>query len=141
VKTAFFYLLVFSFSAFAKPVNTGFFNSTALKGYDTVAYFTLGKAVKGSKKLTYKWNGVDWKFSSQKNLELFKTSPEKYAPQYGGYCAYAMADGKKVAINPKAFDVKDGKLYLNYNKSIQKKWKNSVDNFIKDADSEWNKID
>jgi len=134
--------LLFLFtSASAKPVNTGWFNSTAVKGYDTVAYFTKEKAVKGKSEFIHKWNGVKWKFASQKNLELFKASPKKYAPQYGGYCAYAMADGKKVSIDPKSFDVKNGRLYLNYSSDIQKKWKADVVDYIEKADEAWEKLD
>jgi len=134
-------LFLFFSTSFAKPVNTGWFNSLALKGYDSVAYFTLNKAIKGSKKFSHKWNGVDWYFSNQSNLEAFKNSPEQYAPQYGGYCAYAMADGKKVSIDPKSFDVKNGKLYLNYSSAVQQKWKKESESYIKKADSEWQKID
>ena len=75
-------------------VNTkGFGNSAAIKGYDTVAYFTESKPVKGSEEFTTQWHGATWQFSSKENLELFKANPDKYAPQYGGYCAWAMADG------------------------------------------------
>lgn len=133
-------MLFFSTAAFAKPINTGWFSSDAIKGYDTVAYFTENKAVKGSKDFSHKWKSANWQFSSQKNLNLFKTNPGKYAPQYGGYCAYAMADGKKVSIDPKSFDLKDGKLYLNYSKSVQKKWKVKIDDYIKSADSAWSRL-
>jgi len=141
MKTILLSTLFFSFSTFAKPVNTGWFGSSAIKGYDTVAYFTAGKAVKGDKSFTYRWNGANWSFSSQKNLDLFKATPEKYTPQYGGYCAYAMADGKQVSIDPKSFDVKNGKLYLNYSTSVQKKWKANIADYIKNADSQWDQID
>jgi len=134
-----FSLLFLTTCATAQPVNTGWFNSIAIKGYDTVAYFTEGKAVKGSSELKYKWNGALWKFSTSKNLELFKGNPEKYAPQYGGYCAYAMADGEKVGIDPKSFDVRNGKLYLNYSTDVQNKWKADVEKFIKIADTKWQK--
>ena len=137
----FFTSLIFTFSAFAKSVNTGWFSSTAIKGYDTVAYFKSNKAIKGSSSFTHKWNGASWNFSSKENLEAFKAAPEKYVPQYGGYCAYAMKDGKKVSIDPTAFDVRDGKLYLNYSKGVQKKWKEQVADYVKKADAAWVKID
>jgi YHS domain-containing protein len=140
-STVFALIFFFVQIALAKPINTGWFSSDAVKGYDTVAYFTAGKAVKGQKEFTFNWNGADWKFSSKKNLELFKASPNKYAPQYGGYCAYAMADGKKVSIDPKSFDVRDGKLYLNYSKGVQKKWKAEIKSYIENADAAWKKID
>jgi YHS domain-containing protein len=127
--------------AVAKPINTGWFSTAAIKGYDSVAYFKEKKAVKGLNSYSHEWGGATWNFSSKENLEAFKTTPEKYAPQYGGYCAYAMKDGKKVNIDPNSFDIKDGKLYLNYSKSVQKKWKAEAPDFIKKADTAWNKID
>lgn len=126
--------------AIAKPINTGWFSSKAIKGYDSVAYFKQEKAVKGSESFSHEWNGATWNFSSKENLEAFKAAPEKYAPQYGGYCAYAMKDGKKVSIDPNSFDIKDGKLYLNYNKSVQKKWKAEAPSFIEKADKAWDKL-
>jgi YHS domain-containing protein len=141
MKTLLTSLLLLTSCASAKSVYTGWFSSTAIKGYDTVAYFTEGKAVKGSSDFKHKWNGAEWKFLSKKNLDLFKARPEKYAPQYGGYCAYAMADGKKVAIDPKSFDVRNGRLYLNYSKGVQKKWKADITKYIKEADTKWSKID
>lgn len=86
------------------------------KGYDLVSYFS-GPPIKGSKENSFEYKGVKFCFSSSKNLETFKQNPEKYIPQYGGYCAYAIADkGEKVDINPKTFEIRDGKLYLFYNK-------------------------
>ena len=106
----------------------------AIKGYDPVAYFTESKAVKGSKDIAYKWHGTKWLFSSKEHQSLFINDPEKYAPQYGGWCAYAMSDGRTVAINPKAFEIFNGKLYLNYSKSVLGHWQKEKDLFIKQAD-------
>lgn len=120
-----FIISMFTFSALAADdaVNTGRFNDTAIKGYDTVAYFTQSKAVEGSEAFTYKWRDGVWHFASQENLDLFKGDPEKYAPQYGGWCAYAMSDrGRTVRIDPEVWHIHDGKLYLNYNKRVQKAW-------------------
>ena len=86
----------------------------AIRGYDTVAYFTKNKPVKGNPEFQYEWKHGTWFFSSQENLELFKASPEKYAPQYGGYCAYAIAIDQLVPIDPTQFTILDNKLYLNY---------------------------
>lgn len=116
---------LFSLSAFAldDAVNTGRFNDTAIGGYDTVAYFTESKPVEGNKEFVFNWRKANWRFASQKNLELFKAEPEKYAPQYGGWCAYAMSDeGRTVRIDEDAWHIHDGKLYLNYSKSVQKAW-------------------
>lgn len=123
----------------AKLVNTGF-GKTAIKGYDTVAYFTQGAPVKGSKEFKHKWNGATWRFSSAENLELFKANPAKYAPQYGGWCAFAMALGKKVKIDPKAWHIHEDKLYLNYTPATQDLWLGDKEAKISDANVEWQGI-
>jgi len=109
----------------------------AIHGYDPVAYFKESKAVKGDKKFSYTWNSADWYFASQQNLDTFKASPEKYAPQYGGYCAYGMADGHKAPTEPEAWLIADGKLYFNYNKTVQAMWKNKQAAYIQTADKIW----
>lgn len=137
-------LIAVSFSAMAeKPVNTltnSFFakqTDTAINGYDSVAYFTQSAAVKGLDAHTFDYKGAKWKFSSAANLELFKGNPEKYAPQYGGYCAYGVANDNLVKVDPNQFTVLDGKLYLNYDASIQKDWLKDRANFIKKADAKF----
>jgi YHS domain-containing protein len=125
------------------PINTlknSFFASrtdTAINGYDTVAYFTVGQPVKGLDKLSFEWMGAKWKFSTQANLDLFKANPEKYAPQYGGYCAYGVAQDNLVKVEPDQFTVRDGKLYLNYDADVQSKWKKDPDGFIRAADAKF----
>jgi len=119
------------------PTYTGLFSSKAIKGYDTVAYFTVGKPLKGSDEYSMEYNDATWLFSSQENLELFKADPEKYAPQYGGYCAYAVATNTTASIKPELFTIHEGKLYLNYNKSINEKWIANKEGFIQDADKNW----
>ena len=122
------------------PINTlknGVFGgrgSVAINGYDTVAYFTVGKPVKGLDALATDWMGATWKFSSQAHLDLFKASPEKYAPQYGGYCAYGVTRGYLVKVEPDQFTVRDGKLYLNFDADVQSTWLKDPAGFIKDAD-------
>jgi YHS domain-containing protein len=108
-----------------------------IKGYDPVAYFTTGKPVKGLKDFEYQWMGVTFRFSSKENLELFKKTPEKYAPQYGGYCAYAVSQGYTAPVDPEAWDIVSGKLYLNYSKSVQKKWREKRDEYTAAADKNW----
>ncbi|MRI31946.1 YHS domain protein [Endozoicomonas sp. OPT23] len=137
-----FFALLFSLqvnTSFAKEdeVYTGFWGNKAVSGYDTVAYFTEGKPVKGSKKFKYKYKGAEWFFSSAKNLELFKNTPEKYAPQYGGYCAWAVSQGHTASADPKQWNIQDGKLYLNYDASVQKDWLKDKQNFINLADKNW----
>jgi len=137
-------LMAFSFGAMAeKPVNTltnSFFakqTDTAINGYDSVAYFTQNAPVKGLDAHTYDYKGAKWKFSNAANLELFKANPEKYSPQYGGYCAYAVAKDSLAKVDPNQFTILDGKLYLNYDASIQKEWLKDRANFINKADAKF----
>ncbi|MEI8651987.1 YHS domain-containing (seleno)protein [Pseudoalteromonas sp. Hal273] len=116
-------------------VNTGWFNNTAIKGYDSVAYFTQNKAVKGSDKYTFSYLGANWHFSSEENKTTFAENPKRYAPKYGGWCAYAMADeGNAVGIDPEAFYIHEDKLYLNYSESVQQKWLSNLVPYIVMAD-------
>lgn len=116
-------------------VNTGRFNSTAIDGYDTVAYFTEGKPVKGSSDYELEWRGGVWRFASQENLQKFTDDPTAYAPAYGGWCAYAMSDrGRTVRIDPEAWFIHDGKLYLNYSKKVQTVWLEALKQNIVEAD-------
>jgi YHS domain-containing protein len=96
-------------------VNTGYFGDVAIRGYDPVAYFTQNQAVQGSEKFAYRWLGATWHFSSAENRELFISQPVKYAPQYGGHCADGVSFGTITTnIDPKAWRIIDGKLYLSY---------------------------
>ena len=130
-------LSVSHFTFAQDPIETGFFNNKAIYGYDTVAYFTLNKAVKGDEAFTTQWRGADWYFSSQAHLDLFESEPVKYAPQYGGYCAYAMAKGDFVGIDEDAFVIDNGKLYLNYSASVQQKWLANKAQYIEQADAHY----
>lgn len=124
-----------------EQIYTGTFSSDAVSGYDTVAYFTDGKPVKGNKKFKTSYKGTNWLFSSQKNLDAFKASPEKYAPQYGGYCAYAIGEyNDLVSADAKIWKIVDGKLYLNYDADIQKKWASKQPEYIKKGDANWPKL-
>lgn len=133
-------LLVSANALAADPIETGTFNNKAIYGYDTVAYFTQNKAVKGNKKISTQWRGADWFFSSAEHKAMFVADPEKYAPQYGGYCAYAMSDGRLVGIDEDAFTILDGKLYLNYSMSVMNEWRTNTDLFIKEANAEYPKL-
>jgi len=93
--------------------------------------------VKGNEAISYEWNHGVWLFSSQANLELFKEAPEKYAPQYGGYCAYGVAKGSFAKVDPEQWTVLDDKLYLNYNKRINKRWAKKRDEYIVTGDKNW----
>ncbi len=109
----------------------------AIKGYDPVAFFTDSKAVMGADSLSYQWHEAKWFFVSRKNLELFKASPEKFAPQYGGYCAYGLSAGHKAPTETETWTVKNDKLYFNYNKDVQKIWLTAQDSLIRKADQNW----
>ncbi len=114
----------------------------AISGYDPVAYFSSGEATEGKKELSFSWNGSKWLFSSEENLTAFKKNPEKYAPQYGGYCAWGMSKGYKAKVDPEnAWTVVDGKLYLNYNSSIKKKWLPTKEELISKADKNWKEFE
>jgi YHS domain-containing protein len=122
----------------ADPISTSYFSSKAVSGYDTVAYFTEGKPVKGDDKFKLEYMGAEWYFSSQAHLDMFSAQPEKYAPQYGGYCAWAISDQKKFApSDPTQWAIQDGKLYLNYNQSVKSKWDAARALHIKQADENW----
>jgi YHS domain-containing protein len=123
-------------SAQITPVNVDA-EGVAIKGYDPVAYFTMGRPVKGQKELHYEWHGAKWLFSSREHLALFQGNPEKYAPRYGGYCAYAVSRGTTADIDPDAWAIVDGKLYLNLNKDVQSLWDQDRQGYIKKADHNW----
>ena len=107
------FLTILSSAALAQKAPVFSDRDGAIRGYDPVAYFTQGKPVKGSREYTHQWNGATWRFASAQNRERFAAAPAKYAPQYGGYCAYGVASGYAVKIEPDAWSVVDGKLYLN----------------------------
>lgn len=109
----------------------------AIQGYDAVAYFKEGKPLKGKSEFSTLWNGAQWSFSSKQNLEMFKSNPEKYAPQYGGYCAYGTSEGHKAPTQPDAFTIVNGKLYLNYNKDVRTEWSKNKKERILQADKNW----
>ncbi len=138
-----FVFLLVAFAAIAraeKPVNTTLFG-VAIKGYDPVAYFTDGKPAKGDSKFSYEWNGATWHFASAKHRDLFKASPDKYAPQFGGYCAWAVSQNYTANSDPEnAWKIVNGKLYLNYNRDVQKKWEGDVPGNIAKGETNWPKI-
>ena len=132
-----FVLLLMFFGATAmanEPIETGTFNNKAIYGYDTVGYWKQNKAVKGSEDHVVTWRGAEWYFASAENKALFEADPEKYAPQYGGYCAFGMANDKLVSIDEDAFKIYKGKLYLNYNQRVAKRFEEDIDYFIAEAD-------
>lgn len=121
------------------PTNDLVFGTTdgAIQGIDPVAYFTEAKPVKGDAQYTYKYLDQRWQFSSQEHLEMFKENPEKYMPQFGGYCAFGMSRGYKAQTSPEAWTIVDGKLYLNYNLEVRERWNEKQADFIKKAEANW----
>jgi YHS domain-containing protein len=115
-------------------------NRLAIRGTDPVAYFTAGRPVQGSSQFEYEWNGATWRFSSAQNRALFASNPDAYAPQYGGYCAKAVSEGNLAAIDPNAWRIVDGKLYLNYSAEVQQQWLQDIPGNIAKADANWPEI-
>lgn len=135
-------------AAAAEPINTlekkGFFrykpSGVAIRGFDTVAYFTESKPVKGTEDHAFDWMGAKWYFSSEKNKELFTANPEKYAPQYGGYCAYGVATDSLVKIEGDQWTIVDDKLYLNYDANLQEMWLKDIAGYINTANSKFDML-
>jgi len=115
-------------------------NDLAIKGYDAVSYFSKGEPTKGTEKFTSAYNGAIYQFSSADNRDLFKADPAKYAPQYGGYCAMGVALNRKLDTDPTAWHIQEGKLYLNLNKAVQKKWSTDIPGYIDTAQGNWGGI-
>ncbi len=109
----------------------------AIRGYDPVAYFVMGEPTPGKNKYSRKWKGAIYKFSSADNLALFKSDPERYAPQYGGYCAYAVSKGATATTDPEAWTIVNGKLYLNFSLAIKKRWSRDIQGHIGSANKHW----
>ncbi len=112
-------------------------NNLAIEGYDPVAYFTEKRAVKGSSEFRSDFQGSTFQFASAAHRDAFATDPSKYAPQYGGYCAYGMAKGYKASIDPAAFTVVGNKLYLNYSEAVRSQWLLDIPGYIRKADVNW----
>ena len=135
------FLLLVATAAFAvDPVNKSRLTKVAVEGYDVVAYFTDGKAVRGDNDFEHEWMGATWRFASAAHRDAFAKDPGKYAPQYGGYCAFGVSRGYAVGIDPDAWKIVDGKLYLNYNAEVQQTWLGDVPGHIRKANENWPKV-
>ncbi|MEN9712790.1 MAG: hypothetical protein RLY90_1051 [Pseudomonadota bacterium] len=132
-------LLLVTSNAWSKDssIYTALFSNLAVGGYDTVAYFTEGRPIKGDAHFFTQYEGVQWRFSSAKNRALFLENPQKYAPQYGGYCAWAVSQGYTASADPLRWRIVEGKLYLNYDADVQKKWEANIPDFIQKANQNW----
>lgn len=120
----------------------GFFerNNLAIDGYDPVAYFTERKPVKGSPEFRSDFQGSTFQFASAAHRDTFAADPAKYAPQYGGFCAYGVAKGSKAAIDPAAFTVVGNKLYLNYSETVHVQWLSDIPGYVEKADTNWPEV-
>jgi len=112
----------------------------AIKGYDTVAYFKAGKALKGNESVTFQWHNMTWHFLTRENRDLFAATPEKYAPQYDGYCAWAMTESRKAVTDPEVWKIVNERLYLNCSMAAYEKWSRDIPGNIKKADMNWLKF-
>jgi YHS domain-containing protein len=121
---------------FSDPPRTGI----AIRGYDAVGYFTDGKPLPGKPEFTAEYQGAKWQFASQDHLDKFKADPARYAPQYGGYCAYGVANGNLVKIEPEQWSIIDGKLYLNYDADVSRKWKKDPAGYNQQADAKFEEL-
>jgi YHS domain-containing protein len=119
------------------PVYTSLFSKLAVGGYDAVTYFNMSQPVKGEAKYSTVYKGAEWRFINEENKTRFTASPEQYAPQFGGYCAWAVSQGYTASGDPTKWKVVDGKLYLNYDSEVQKKWEADIPGFISKANRNW----
>ncbi len=131
-------LILFSSLSFAGEQYTK--RGYAVSGYDTVAYFTVGKPVKGDKKISTEWNGATWLFSSEEHKNLFVANPEKYAPAYDGHCAFAAGINKKVSAKPTLWKIIDDRLFLNFSKAANERWLDNPESYIEDGDENWKEL-
>ena len=122
-------------SAAAEPVNSR--GGLAIGGYDAVAYFGEGRARRGAVAHFADWQGARWLFVSRENRDAFLAAPARFAPRYGGYCAYGMAHGYKAPVDPEAWTIVGDRLYLNYSRSIRTQWLADRDAFIARAETNW----
>jgi len=127
-------------AAALSPVNQSLLGGVAIDGFDPVAYFTDGRPVEGSKAYSFEWRGATWRFASAAHRDLFAAAPEKYAPQYGGYCAWAVSNGYTADTDPEAWSIVDGRLFLNYSLEVRAKWEQDSRGNIVKADGNWPKL-
>ncbi|MCI4664778.1 MAG: YHS domain-containing protein [Neomegalonema sp.] len=142
LRTALASLAVLAFAVTAQAAETDTFtrDGYALSGYDAVSYFKDSGPVKGDDAYTYEYKGAKYRFASADHRDAFAANPAKYAPAYGGFCAFGTAMGFKVPTDPKVYKIVDGKLYLNLNGGVQKRWEKDIPGFIRGAENNWPKI-
>lgn len=114
-------------------------DKVAIKGYDTVAYFTNGQPTKGNTEFVFAWNGAQWRFANATHRDMFASDPERYAPQFGGHCSMGLSKGVKVAADPEVWTIVDGKLYLYFSRGARDSFKQDAQESIKKAEANWGK--
>lgn len=124
--------------ALAAPVNAE--GGIAVRGTDVVAYFAEGRPVPGGAAFTHAWQGATWRFASAANRDRFAADPARYAPAYGGFCAYAVSEGYTAPIDPAAWKIVDGRLFLNYDRAVQRRWERDIPGRIARADAHWPRL-
>jgi YHS domain-containing protein len=112
----------------------------AVRGTDVVAYATQGRPVAGNAAFTHDWRGATWRFASAAHRDLFAADPERYAPAYGGFCAFAVSEGYTAPIDPAAWRIVDGRLFLNFDRAVQRRWERDIPGRIARADARWPEI-
>jgi YHS domain-containing protein len=122
------------------PVHKTRFGGVAIDGYDPVAYFDGGQPLAGSKEFSFTWQGATWRFASATHRDLFAKDPERYAPRYGGYCAWAVGHGYSAAGDPQAWSIVDDRLYLNYNQEVKAQWAPDARSWIAKGDLNWPRL-
>ena len=132
--------IVFGFSAPAHASDIFSINGLAIRGYDPVAYFTWHRAVPGKSGFSLRYRGAEFRFATAEHRDAFKADPARYAPQYGGYCAFGVAKGQKAPIDPKAFTIVGEKLYLNYSDAVMQTWRQDVPAYVAKGDRNWPRV-
>lgn len=126
-------------AAVTMPVIAGESEKVAIKGYDTVAYFTEGQPMKGDPEFVFAWNDAQWQFASAAHRDMFASNPERYAPQFGGHCSMGLSKGVKAIADPEVWTIVDGKLYLYFSKGARDKFRQNPQENIKKAEASWSK--
>ena len=139
-RTAIVLTLSLSCNVHAMPPWSSLGEAVAIQGYDPVAYFTKAEAVRGSSKFVHDWNGTAWFFSSAEHRDQFAAAPEKYAPQFGGFCALSVASGKNARGGGDAWTMHNGKLYLNYDKAVAERFRRDISGNISRAEGWWSTV-
>lgn len=135
-------LFLFLSAGYVSRAAGGWFSNDdiAIRGYDPVSYFKDGKPVQGNESYSFKWHKLTWHFANKEDFDLFTKNPGKYAPQYDGYCSWAMTMAEKARTDPEVWKIVNGKLYLNCSRASFKKWSKDIPGNIKKADKNWMKL-